>query len=241
MGTRRAPLAPQTTLTRRLRQRIKQVGLEGIDTTSLRQIDIDPVSLQKIVAAIAAAQWTPRSEGNIVRSESRSHAPMSDAQTDLARRMVIERAIKLIARTLKISLSAPYIAPKLCTAALNPQKPVGRPRAMTEAQIVLGRRMLADSVTRKTIARTLKVSLSTLSIAIRPLNSQKSVGRPRAMTETQLVLARLMLAEGVTREIIAWALRVSPKTLFNYLKPYGSGPHPQMRRLKQAPSSGGGS
>ena len=131
MGTRCAPRAPQTTLTRRLRQRIKQVGFEGIDTASLRQIDIDPVSLQKIVAAIAAAQWTPRSEDNIVRPESRSPAPMSDAQTDLTRRMVVERAIKLIARTLKVSLSAPYVAPKPCTAALNPQKPVGRPRGQS--------------------------------------------------------------------------------------------------------------
>jgi DNA-binding NarL/FixJ family response regulator len=100
---------------------------------------------------------------------------------------------------------------------------------------------LADGVTRKNIARTLKVSLSTLSIAVRPLNPQKSVGRPRTMTETQIVLARLMLAEGVTREIISCALKVSPKTLFNYLKPYGTGPHPQMRRPKQARSSGRGS
>ena len=222
-----------------MRQRIKQVGLEGIDTASLREIvDIDPVSLQKIVAAIAAAQWTLHNERKIVRAESRSPAPMNDAQTALARQMVVERARKLVARTIKVSLSAPYIAPKPCTAALNPLKRVGRPRAMTEAEIVLARRMLADGVRRKTIARTLKVSLATLSIAVRPPNPQKSVGRPRAMTETQIVLARLMLAEGVTREIIAWALKVSPKTLFNYLKPYGTGPHPQMRRAKQAPFSG---
>jgi DNA-binding NarL/FixJ family response regulator len=224
-----------------MRQRIKQVGLEGIDTASLREIvDIDPVSLQKIVAAIAAAHWTLRSERKIVRPESRSPAPMNDAQTALARQMVVERARKLVARTLKVSLSGPYIAPKPCTAALNPQKPVGRPRAMTEGEVVLARHMLAEGVTRKTIARTLKVSLSTLSIAVRPLNPKKSLGRPRAMTEAQIVLARLMLAEGVTREIIAWALKVSSSTLLNYLKAYGTGPHPQMRRPKRAPFSGRG-
>jgi hypothetical protein len=55
------------------------------------------------------------------------------------------------------------------------------------------------------------------------------------------VLARLMLAEGVTREIIAQALRVSRSTLLNYLKPYGTGSHPKMRRANQEPSSGRGS
>jgi DNA-binding CsgD family transcriptional regulator len=226
-----------------MRQRLKQVGLEGVDSGWLREIvDIDPVSLQKIVAAIAAAQWTLRSERKIVRAkESRSPAPVNDAQIALARSMAAERARRLIARTLKVSLPAPCLAPKPFAAALNPQRPVGRPRAMVETEIVLAQRMLADGVTRKTVARTLKVSLSTLSIAVRPLNPQKSVGRPRAMTETQIVLARLMLAEGVTREIIACALKVSPKTLFNYLKPYGTGPHPQMGRAKRAPFSGRGS
>jgi ParB-like chromosome segregation protein Spo0J len=61
------------------------------------------------------------------------------------------------------------------------------------------------------------------------------------MSETQVVLARLMLAEGVTREIIAQALRVSRSTLLNYLKPYGTGSHPKMRRANQEPSSGRGS
>jgi DNA invertase Pin-like site-specific DNA recombinase len=130
-------------------------------------------------------------------------------------------------------------------APMNPQKSVGRPRAMTEAEIVLARRMLTDGVTRKIIARTLKVSLSTLYIALKPyaatLNSPKYVGRPRAMTEADIILARRMLADGVPRKIIAQTLKVSRSTLIAYLRPYGAGPHPQMRRPKQPPSSASGS
>jgi DNA-binding CsgD family transcriptional regulator len=185
---RRASPAPQTTLTRRLRQRIKEIGLEGIDTASLWEIvDIDSASLQKIVAAIAAAQWTLGRERKMVRAESRSPAPMNDAQADLAQRVATERAMKLIVRTLKVSLSASSIAPKPDEAGLKAQ------------------------------------------------------GRPRAMSETQLVLARLMLAEGVTREIIAQALKVSRSTLLNYLRPYGTGPHLKMRRPRRARSFGRGS
>jgi DNA invertase Pin-like site-specific DNA recombinase len=120
---------------------------------------------------------------------------------------------------------------------------VGRPRAMTDAEIGLAHRMLTDGVKRRIIARALKISLSTLSIALRQytaaINPQKPVGRPRAMTEAEIILARRMLADGIKRNIIALTLNVSRSTLLTALRP-GTGPHPKMRRSKQAPSSGRG-
>ena len=73
------------------------------------------------------------------------------------------------------------------------------------------------------------------------MKSQKHIGRPRAMTEADIVLARRMLAGGVPRRIIASTLMVSRSTLLTVLRPYGTGPHPKMRRLQQARSLGRGS
>src|ERR1700685_1814170 len=99
MGTDREPQALQWAS-----------SLEGIDPASLREIvDVDPVSLQKIVTAIAAAQKALRSERS---------------RTGLV-------------------------------AARQRGQRLGRPRAMTETQIALARRMMAEGVTRKIIARTL--------------------------------------------------------------------------------------
>jgi DNA invertase Pin-like site-specific DNA recombinase len=122
------------------------------------------------------------------------------------------------------------------TTARKPSQKLGRPRAMTKAEIIIARRMLADGVKRKIIAQSLKVSLSIVYIALRPeasaLSPSKSVGRPRVMTEIEINLARRMLAKGITRKIIAETLRVSPSTLITYLRPYSAGPHPQMGRPK---------
>jgi DNA invertase Pin-like site-specific DNA recombinase len=55
------------------------------------------------------------------------------------------------------------------------------------------------------------------------------------LTETQIALARRLLANGVPRKIIASTLKVSRTTLSIALKPYAIGPHQQMRRQKKAP------
>jgi trimeric autotransporter adhesin len=122
MGTDREPQAlPPAT------------SLEGIDPASLREIvDVDPVSLQKIFAAIAAAQKALRSERS---------------RTGLV-------------------------------AARRRGQRLGRPRAMTEAQIALARRMMAEGMTRKIIARTLKVSRSTLYIALKALPTASKPKHP---------------------------------------------------------------
>jgi DNA invertase Pin-like site-specific DNA recombinase len=173
-------------------------GIEGIDTASLQQIvDIDSASLQKIVTAIAAAQKTLRSERSL---------------TGLA-------------------------------AAKQRGQKLGRPRAMTEAQTALARRLLANGVTRRVIASTLKVSRSTLYIALKPyaatLPPNKPIGplgRPNALTEAQIAHARRLLANGVPRKIIASTLKVSRTTLSIALKPYSLGPLTQMVRRKAASS-----
>jgi DNA invertase Pin-like site-specific DNA recombinase len=145
---------------------------------------------------------------------------------------------------------------------------LGRPRAMNEAQIALAHRMLANGATRKTIARTLKVSISTLYATLKPYTAEapnphgrprtltgpeiaanpyavearipkKTAGRPRALTATQIALARRMLAVGATRKSIAQVLKVSTTTLYLALKPYGMGPFPQMgRSRKKTPATG---
>ena len=131
-------------------------------------------------------------------------------------------------------------------AARQRGQKLGRPRAMTEAQIALARRLLDNGVAKTTIARTLKVSPSTLSAALKPYaavlppkNTIAPIGRKRALTETQIALARRLLANGVPRRIIAATLKVSRTTLSIALKLYSMGPHPQMRRHKKPPSSGG--
>jgi len=127
----------------------------------------------------------------------------------------------------------------LATARQRSQK-LGRPRALTETQIALARRMMVGGVTRKIIAQTLQVALSTLSIALKPYSVEapprpKPPVPPRALTETQIALAHRMLVEGVTRKIIAQTLKVAPSTLCLALKPYGTGPHPQMGRRREMP------
>jgi DNA invertase Pin-like site-specific DNA recombinase len=93
MITDRAPPARRST-----------VSLDGIDTASLQRIvDIDPVALQKIVMAIAAAQKTLRSKRSL---------------TGLA-------------------------------AARRRGQKLGRPRAMNDTEIALARRMMIDGATRK--------------------------------------------------------------------------------------------
>jgi|CZKX01.1.fsa_nt_gi DNA invertase Pin-like site-specific DNA recombinase len=157
------------------------VSLEGIDPASLRQIvDIDPVSLQKIVTAIATVQKTLRSERSrtgIAAARRRGQKlgrprAMTEKQIETARRLMTNGVTKkAIARTLKVSLSTLALALKPYAAALPPKRPVapiGRPRTLTEAQIALARRLLANGVARKIIAGTLKVSRTTLSIALKP-------------------------------------------------------------------------
>ena len=53
-------------------------------------------------------------------------------------------------------------------AARGRGQKLGRPCAMTEERIAFARRMLAEGATRKTIARTLKVSRSALYLALKP-------------------------------------------------------------------------
>lgn len=173
------------------------LSLDGIDAASLQKItDIDPTELQKIVTAIAAAQKTLRS---------------------------------------KRSLSG------LAAARRRGQK-LGRPLAMSEAQIAIARRMMIAGATRKTIARKLEVSRSTLYLALRPYAAEapprpKPKGRLPVLTSAQVALARHMLADGVPRKLIARKLKVSRTTLSIAFKPYAEGPFPQMRRPRARPSS----
>ena len=171
-------------------------------------------------------------------SESPNHRrAMTEAQLALARRMLAEGATKqTIAAALRVALSTVYAALRPYEAAGRGHKP-GRPRVMTEAQIALARRMLTEGATKKTIAAAFEVSLSAICIALKPYaaeapNPRKNVsGRPRAMTEAQIALARRMLAEGATREKIAAAFKVSLSALYATLKPYAAEvPNRRMRR-----------
>jgi DNA invertase Pin-like site-specific DNA recombinase len=65
----------------------------------------------------------------------------------------------------------------LATARQRSRK-LGRPRALTETQIALARRMIIDGATRKTVAQTLKVAISTLYLALEPY-SVKAQRRPK--------------------------------------------------------------
>jgi hypothetical protein len=62
-------------------------------------------------------------------------------------------------------------------------------------------------------------------------------GRPRALTETQIALARRLMGNRAPTRVIATALKVSPTTVYLALKPYRAGPYPQMGRPKQAPGA----
>jgi DNA invertase Pin-like site-specific DNA recombinase len=155
----------------------------------------------------------------------------------------IVTAIAAAQKTLRSERSVTGLA-----AAKRRGQKLGRPPLMAEAQTALARRLLANGVTRRVIAKTLKVSRSTLYIALRPyaatLPPNKPIcplGRPNAMTEAQIAHARRLLANGVPRKIIASTLKVSRTTLSIALKPYSMGPHSQMVRRKQAPSSEGDS
>lgn len=174
---------------------------EAIDLASLREIvDIDPASLQKIVAAIKAAEWALRSE--------QTRAGIAAAR---------QRGQRL-----------------------------GRRPALTESQIALARRMMVEGASKKRIARTLRVSPSTVRLVLKPyageapqkpqkpkkLKSPPPV-RSCLMTESNISLARRMLAAGVTRKLIARELKVSSTTLYLALKPYSAGPFPQMLRAQK--------
>src|ERR1700722_5907373 len=98
----------------------------------------------------------------------------------------------------------------LAAARRRGQK-LGRPRAMNDAQIALARRMMIEGATRRTIARKLQVSRSTLYLALRPYAAEapprpKPQGRAPALTKPQIALARRLLAEGIPRKIIAQKL-----------------------------------
>jgi len=129
----------------------------------------------------------------------------------------------------------------LAAARRRGQK-LGRPLAMSEAQIAIARRMMIAGATRKTIARKLEVSRSTLYLALRPYAAEapprpKPKGRLPVLTSAQVALARHMLADGVPRKLIAQKLKVSRTTLSIAFKSYAGGPFPQMRRRRAKPSS----
>jgi len=129
----------------------------------------------------------------------------------------------------------------LAAARRRGQK-LGRPLAMSEAQIVVARRMMIAGATRKTIARKLQVSRSTLYLALKPYAAEapprpKPKGRSPTLTNAQIARARRMLADGVPRKLIGKKLKVSRTTLSIAFKPYAEGPFPQMRRRKTSASS----
>ena len=169
-----------------------KIGPEGIDVVSLQEIaNIDSASLQKLVTAIVAAQRTLRSE--------------------------CTRA-------------------GLATARQRGQK-LGRPLALSEPEIAIARRMMGKGATKKIIAQTLKVAPSTLYLALKPYAAEapprpKPPPPPRVLNESQIALDRQMVADGVTRKIIAQTFKVALSTLSLALKPYGTGPHFQMSRSK---------
>lgn len=126
-------------------------------------------------------------------------------------------------------------------AARRRGQKLGRPLAMSEAQIAAARRLMIAGATRKTIARKLEVSRSTLYLALKPYAAEapprpKPKGRLPVLTGAQIALARRMLAAGVPRKTIAQKLKVSRTTLSIAFKPYAEGPFPQMRR-RTKPSS----
>jgi hypothetical protein len=91
----------------------------------------------------------------------------------------------------------------LAAARRRGQK-LGRPLAMSEAEIATARRMMIAGALRETIARELNVSRSTLYLALKPYAAEapprpKPPGRSSTLTETQITLARRGRAEKTHR------------------------------------------
>ena len=152
----------------------------------------------------------------------------------------LQKILTAIAATQK-ALRSKRSRTGLAAAKRRGQK-LGRPPAMNEAQTALARRMMIEGATRRTIARALTVSLSTLYYALKPYAAEapprpKPRGRSRLLTDSQVELARRMLADGVPRKIIAITLKVSRTTVSIALRPYAEGPFPQMRRRTKKPGA----
>ena len=69
--------------------------------------------------------------------------------------------------------------------------------------------------------KTLRSRRSLTGLATARRRGQK-LGRPPAMSNTQIARARRMMIEGATRKTIACALKVSLSTLYYALKPYAA-------------------
>ena len=152
------------------------------------------------------------------------------ANIDSASLQKLVTAIVAAQRTLRSECTRAGLA----TARQRGQK-LGRPLALSEAAIAIARRMMGKGATKKIIAQTLKVAPSTLYLALKPYAAEapprpKPPPPPRALNESQIALARQMVADGVTRKIIAQTFKVAHSTLSVALKPYGTGPHFQMSR-----------
>jgi len=72
-----------------------------------------------------------------------------------------------------------------------------------------------------TAQKKLRSQRSLTGLAAARRRGQK-LGRPLAMSNTQIALARRMMIEGATRETIAAKFRVSRSTLYIALKPYAA-------------------
>lgn len=112
-------------------------------------------------------------------------------------------------------------------------QPAGGRRALNETRIAIARNLMQKGMSKSAIARVLKVSRTTVILALLPYAGEAPKKLPitieppppvppHAIIESNIGLARRMLAAGVTEKIIAQALKVPLSTVRLALEPYAA-------------------